>query len=1172
MTGSLARQQIEQDISSELTHFAHQMARELDLNMFERYREIQIIAGLDPFRRSQATADQQQLLNTLQDSYPNYSWIGFANSKGTVQASTQGLLQGQSVVERDWFTQAQSNPYVGDVHEALLLEKLLPNPGNTSLRFVDVAAPVYDSQGSFQGVLGAHLSWEWASNVKAALLNTPIGVNKEIFVIDQSGVVLLGPEIWQGEKLELESLRLARTQQKGHLVERWPDGNTYLVGFVKSQGYRSYPGLGWTILVHESTTTAFSPARSLYWQIFRGGIFLGSGFAVIGWLIAHRITRPLLQIAEVADQIRIGNPVINLPTIAGHSEIARFSQALNQLITNLFEREQELRQIVDGIEDPLLLREVNTGKLIYSNKGFANLYDRSATVYSSPQAWIESVHPDDQSWVAEKIKAEIRGEAFFDDEYRVIDSRSNTCWIWDRSFPIRDENGQIYRYVVIKRDITELKRSSNILQTLMQGTAAVTGQAFFQKLVEHLAAALNADHVFVAEQVGTELRSLAFWSQGQLQPPIQYSPANTPCERILAEGLYHCCDQVAQAFPENPYLLQLRANGYIGVSLVNAAGDVLGTLCVVCQKPLSNRDDYVSILQIFAHRAAAELERQRSKTALQESEARFRLLAENVKDLVCLHDLSGTFLYLSPSCKSLLGFEPEDLVGSNLDQYCHPDDLTLMRLELQQVVQREYAEPITYRIRHRDGRYIWLESLIKIVLSSDGRKTYLQTSSRDITEKVRIQQQLEYDANYDRLTTLPNRNLLLERLDLALERSRRHTNFQFAILFIDLDRFKVINDSLGHQAGDRLLQMTAQKLKKMIRGLDLAARIGSDEFVLLLEEISGLQAAIRIAERILDDLQETISLGEHEVVISASIGIALGKPDYAKSLDLLRDADIAMHSAKQKGKSCYTLFNQKMYKQAIWRLELENALRQALERQEFTLCYQPIVILTTGELAGFEVLVRWQHPEKGTISPADFIPVAEDTGLIVPIGTWILQAACYQMATWQIRFPAAKALKISVNLSVKQLTDSSLITQIKQILQETGLASQSLTLEITESMFMEDISAINRQLKRLTALGIQISIDDFGTGFSSLSYLHRLSVNNLKIDRSFVSNLFESHRNLNVTETIIKLAEQLGLEAIAEGIETQEQLHQLQAFGCNLGQGYLFNAPLSAEVAESLIA
>ncbi|MEB3213257.1 MAG: diguanylate cyclase, partial [Leptolyngbyaceae bacterium] len=921
VSGNLAKAQIEQDISQDLTQIAYQMTGRLDQNMFERYREIQIIADLEPFRSAQTPdAEKRRVLEKLQETYPNYSWIGFANREGVVEVSVQSLLEGESVSQRDWFMETREDPYVGDVHEAVLLAKLLTNSSGDPLRFVDVASPVYDKWGGFQGVLGAHLSWQWAEEVKEKLLDVPAAEGKEILVVDRSNTVLLGPERWEGETLNLESLRLARLQGNGYVVEQWPDGHTYLVGFVESQGYRSYPGLGWTVLVQEPAATAFLPAQALHRQILIGGFVFGGGFAALGWLAASLMTKPLLQIAKAADQIRQGNRQVSLPQAKGQCEIARLSQALTQLLSSLFDQErslqrsqQQLQQIVDGIEAPLLLREIGSGHLIFSNAGWARLCQRIEAVEQSPSAWLQHVHPGDRPWVVQKMAAEVQGTSFFNDEYRVVEPDGCIRWFWDRSYPIYDETGEIYRYISIKRDITELKHSSAMLQTLMEGTAAVTGRAFFEKLVQHLATALNADHVFVAEKVEHQLQTIAFWSQGQLQPNIIYSPDTVPCSFVLQDGMYCCKSQITQVFSNAPALLKLNAEGYVGVALTNADKQILGTLCAISETPLCDRTDYLTILQIFANRASAELERQRSETELLESEARFRLLAENVKDLVCLHDSSGRFLYLSPSCQSLLGYEPQELVGAHPYRYCHPGDRPLTRLQFQESLAEGTSSPLVYRARRKDGEYIWLETLLKVIPASQDDSCRFQTSSRDITDKINAQRQIEHDATHDSLTGLPNRVLLLERIELAIERAKRHDDFYFAVLFVNLDRFKVINESWGHRVGDELLQTTAHTLEGMVRGVDLVARLGSDEFALLIEEIDGPEAAIRLAEQIITTFKTALPLDGQDVVVSASVGIVFGSTDYTQEMNLLRDADIAVHSAKQKGGSCYVVFNQNMH-------------------------------------------------------------------------------------------------------------------------------------------------------------------------------------------------------------------------------------------------------------------
>jgi len=455
---------------------------------------------------------------------------------------------------------------------------------------------------------------------------------------------------------------------------------------------------------------------------------------------------------------------------------------------------------------------------------------------------------------------------------------------------------------------------------------------------------------------------------------------------------------------------------------------------------------------------------------------------------------------------------------------------------------------------------------------------HVEELNRHIAEQERISVQLQESkdhfrraAFHDALTTLPNRALFTENLKFVIERAKNHEDYQFGVLFLDLDRFKNVNDSLGHTIGDQLLIAMARRLESCIRDGDIVARLGGDEFAILLDGIPNATEASTMARRIQDRLASPFNLSGHEVFTTTSIGIALSSTGYDHPENILRDADTAMYRAKAQGKACYEVFDKGMHTHAVYLLQMENDLRRALDREEFRVVYQPIVTLDNGQLAGFEALIRWQHPERGFVNPADFIPLAEDTGLIVPIGLWILRKACQQLAKWQWQVAGNRDLFMSVNLSSKQVAQPGLVTEIQDILEETELEAKQLKLEITESAVMGNAEMSARLLKRLKALGVQLSIDDFGTGYSSLGYLHRFPVNTLKIDRSFVGRIGEAAENIEIVRTIVSLAENMGMEVVAEGVETLLQLTQLRSLNCRYGQGYLFSRPIDAESVTALI-
>ncbi len=494
------------------------------------------------------------------------------------------------------------------------------------------------------------------------------------------------------------------------------------------------------------------------------------------------------------------------------------------------------------------------------------------------------------------------------------------------------------------------------------------------------------------------------------------------------------------------------------------------------------------------------------------------------------------------------------------------NQLTIGRLQKE---QRQQNEQLQAEVRDR----IAAEAQIQ-ALNADLEQRVIQRTERlkqEIAEREKAQEQLKYMAMHDPLTDLPNRTLFLNCLEATLQEIQQHPDRSFALLFLDCDRFKAINDSLGHLVGDQFLVAIAKRFQRCV-GDQLLARLGGDEFTILLKDVSNEHQATDLANAIQQSLLEPFHIGDNEFFISASIGIVMSHPDYQQPTEMLRDADTAMYRAKALGKARHIVFNASMHADVQSSLQLETDLRRAIERQEFILNYQPIVALETGIITGFEALVRWISPELGFVSPGKFIPLAEDTGLIIPLGEWVLREACRQLNEWQTHNVTDIPLTMSVNLSVKQFSQPNLIEVIDQVLAQTQLPAHCLKLEITESAIMENSDSAAKILDQLRARQIHLSIDDFGTGYSSLSYLHRFPVNTLKVDRSFVCRLDAADDNVAIVQAIVTLAQTMGMDVVAEGIETTEQQLQLKALGCEYGQGYLFCKPVDAETVREMLA
>ncbi|OGO26689.1 MAG: hypothetical protein A2W33_07900 [Chloroflexi bacterium RBG_16_52_11] len=626
---------------------------------------------------------------------------------------------------------------------------------------------------------------------------------------------------------------------------------------------------------------------------------------------------------------------------------------------------------------------------------------------------------------------------------------------------------------------------------------------------------------------------------------------------------------------------------HVPLILKNKAIGVLTVVNLSNQRPFKERDE--SLLASLADYATIAIEnanlytklhqeldgRIRVQDALRVSEERYALAVNGANDGIWDWDLKNNEIYYSPRWKKMLGFEDDEIGFSPQEWFnrIHPQDVDRFKLDLAAHLDRTTTSfENEHRLLHKDGTYRWILSRGLAVWDENGIALRMAGSQSDITDRKYAEERLLHDAFYDKLTSLPNRALFMDHLNLAVERAKRRADYHFAVLFLDLDRFKDINDIHGHMHGDELLVGVAKLFRQRIRTTDTVARFGGDEFVILLEDINDLENSTQVASWILQELNLPFVIDGREMYISASIGIVMGATGYTNAEDVVRDADIAMYHAKAKGKSRYEIFYPAMRTRIMERLEIETELRQAIERHELKLHYQIIASILTGQIIGFEALVRWEHPKRGLLPPKDFIPIAEETGLIIPLDRYVLREACQQLNLWQKETPALLPLSVSVNISGTQVSQSDLFDFVKSTLLETDLKPENLKLEITESVLMENLESTDRVLRQLQQLGVQIQIDDFGIGYSSLGYLSNFPVDALKIDHSFIHQLTDDSNDLKIVQAILMLSHRLGVGVIAEGIETEQQLIQLRHLGCELGQGFFVAMPLnSGDLKNTLV-
>ncbi len=616
---------------------------------------------------------------------------------------------------------------------------------------------------------------------------------------------------------------------------------------------------------------------------------------------------------------------------------------------------------------------------------------------------------------------------------------------------------------------------------------------------------------------------------------------------------------------------------YAGMPLLTADEHVVGTIYVADVVPRQLTQPQSDALRALARQAVALLDLHRllvtrteaADQALQASAERFQSLVQHSSDSMTILNADGTIHYQSPAITRVLGYHPEELVGMHALALIHPQDLPALQRELHACLATPGATlSVAYRARHQDGSWRYLESVGTSHLDHPAIAGIV-VNTRDMTERMEAETQLQHLALTDTLTGLPNRAVFCDRLTQAIERARRHADYRYAVLFLDLDRFKVVNDSLGHPLGDDLLRTAARRLAACLRTEDTVARLGGDEFVVLLDGITEVREAIHVAERIQETLVQPFDLDGHAAYVSASIGITFSTCAQRTADAVLRDADSAMYRAKSAGKARYAVFDAAMHAEMVERLALEADLRQAVAEEALAVHYQPILNLSQGDIIGVEALARWPHPTRGDIPPSTFIPLAEETGLISALGTWVMRTACAQLAAWQAG--GLPLTWVAVNLSVRQVQQPDLPALIANTLAATGLAPHCLQLEITESMLLDALDTTRATLEQVHVLGVRLALDDFGMGYSSLRYVQHLPLDTLKIAQPFVHDIATDRQAAALSAGVSALGKSLGLTVVAEGVETPEQERVVRAQQCDAIQGYLVSRPLPPDAIVAFL-
>lgn len=845
-----------------------------------------------------------------------------------------------------------------------------------------------------------------------------------------------------------------------------------------------------------------------------------------------------------------------------------FLLAIGEIIAAAEQKQQQAIQLnlfkraIDASSNSIAITDAiaNETSIIYVNPSFENLTGYKAEEIIGRGSHLLYTSATLDKHIDPKIRQEIARAKLCGIEYHAIfqNYRRDGTAYWSEFYlaPVLNSQSHLTHYIKIQTDISD----RHLAEIALRESEEQFRLAFELAPIGVFIASLDGNYLQVNEAL---CRALGYSRQELLQKNQR--------------DLTHPDDRAADLAVNQQLLLEETDRFQLEKRFLAKNGRIV---CALLQGVVVKDDCGIP------HHLLGQLvdisDRKQAEEALKDSERRLEGILASLEDVVWSATADEFLpLYLNQAAETVYGRPVAEFFRNPAlwFEIVHPEDRSRVKRQEQLLMSTGHSE-IEYRILGPEGETRWLYCRSRVVRDEDGKPCRVDGISSDITGRKEAEAQLRHSAFYDSLTDLPNRTAFIDRLWHTLRRAKRRGGYLFAVLFLDLDWFKVVNDSLGHSIGDLLLVQMARRLESCLRPSDTLARLGGDEFTILLEDLEQCEDAIEITEMILNSLRSPFDLEGREVFTNTSIGIAFSQPptantatpiSYNRPEDFLRDADTAMYRAKSLGKGRYAIFDSKMHAGALARLELETDLRRSLEREELFVCYQPIISLVREELIGFEALLRWQHPKKGLISPAKFIPIAEESGAIVPIGAWILEEATRQLHLWHEQFPYYSSLTMNINLSSKQIRESALIDAIDRILAQTKLAGRFLKLEITESILMDNVEAATQMLLALRKRQIQLCIDDFGTGYSSLSYLHRFPVNTLKIDRSFVKRMQPNGKNLEIIQAIVSLAGALGMDVVAEGIETEAQLTQLKTLGCRFGQGYFFFRPLTKNEVEDLL-